>query len=374
MDFGIMFFSSAEQTATDKYGLLLDAARYADEHGFCSVWTPERHFHQFGGLFPNPSVTNAALAMITRRLQLRAGSLVSPLHDAIRIAEEWAVVDNLSGGRVAISFGSGWNVDDFLFFPDRYGNRHAIMYEQIETIRSLWQGGRVTRRNSFGKEIGVVLYPQPVQSELPVWVTTSGNVETFKSAGAIGANVLTHLIGQDVTALAAKIQAYRDARAAHGFDAEQGKVSLMLHTFLGADVDEVRRRVHGPFRDYIRSAVSLETQAANSGGVISGGHKVAAQELPADVLEELLELTFERYFKTAALMGTPASCRELVWQLQSVGVDEIACLIDFIDDRAAVLESLVYLNELRESCSTDEASATATLDAFVEDLEEFAAC
>lgn len=370
MDFGIMFFSSADQATADKYGLLIEAARYADEHGFCCVWTPERHFHEFGGLFPNPSVTSAALATVTSRLQLRAGSLVSPLHDAIRIAEEWSVVDNLSGGRAAISFGSGWNVADFLFFPDRYADRHALMYEQIETVRRLWRGGQVTRLNSFGTPLGVTLYPRPVQPELPVWVTSSGNVETFKSAGAIGANLLTHLIGQDVTALAGKLAAYRAARAEHGFDPDAGKVALMLHTFLGPDVEEVRRRVRAPLREYLRTAVSLETRAAAGGGVISGGHKVAAGEMPADVMEELLDLTFERYFNTAALMGTPAACEALVWRLKAAGVDEVACLIDFVNDRPAVLESLRYLNELRASFAPDEAGAEAALDAFAEDLGE----
>jgi len=69
MDFGIMFFSSAAQKANgNSYGLLTAAAKYADEHGFCCVWTPERHFHEFGGLFPNPSVTSAALAMSAKNL------------------------------------------------------------------------------------------------------------------------------------------------------------------------------------------------------------------------------------------------------------------------------------------------------------------
>mgnify|MGYP006138748669 CR=1 FL=1 len=63
-----------------------DAARLADERGFSALWVPERHFHRFGGLFPNPAVLGAAVAMATRRLQIRAGSLVSPLHDSLRIA------------------------------------------------------------------------------------------------------------------------------------------------------------------------------------------------------------------------------------------------------------------------------------------------
>src|SRR5436853_2564857 len=110
MQFAIMFFSSTSQGGDgDKYALLKRAARFADARGFCAVWSPERHFHRFGCLFPNPSITSAALAMITDRIQIRAGSLISPLHDTVRVAEDWSVVDNFSRGRVAVSFGSGWN-------------------------------------------------------------------------------------------------------------------------------------------------------------------------------------------------------------------------------------------------------------------------
>jgi len=372
MDFGIMFFSSAAQKSNgNSYALLTAAAKYADEHGFCCVWTPERHFHEFGGLFPNPSVTSAALAMITRNVQLRAGSLISPLHNELRIAEEWSVVDNLSAGRVAISFGSGWNVNDFLFFPERYSSRHATMYEQIQTVQRLWQGGAFVQQNSLGHEVSVTIYPKPVQATLPLWITSSGNAETFASAGAIGANILTHLIGQDIETLASKIEHYRAARASNGFDPQQGIVSLMLHTYMGAETAAVRDKVREPFREYLRSAISLEEKAALSGGVISGGHKIDPHNIPDQVREELLDITFERYFRTAALMGTPADCQRLVWQLKSVGINEIACLIDFIDDHEAVLESLEFVNELRASLSAEviNRSITESVSAFMEELE-----
>ena len=371
MDFGIMFFSSAAQkSGKNKYGLLIDAARFADKHGFSAIWTPERHFHEFGGLFPNPSLTSAALAMVTNNLQIRAGSLISPLHHAVRIAEDWSVVDNLSGGRVAISFGSGWNINDFIFFPERYATRQAIMYEQVTTVRSLWRGEPVVQTNSLGKQISVTIYPKPLQAELPVWITSSGNAETFASAGAIGANILTHLIGQDIETLATKIQRYRKARNENGFDADTGKVSLMLHTYLGDDLETVKAKVRHPFREYLRSAINLEETAAKSGGVISGGHKINPHDIPDHIREELLDITFERYFRTAALMGTPSSCRELIWQLESIGVNEIACLIDFLDDDRAILESLEYVSEVRESFSPEalNQSALETVGAFMDNL------
>jgi natural product biosynthesis luciferase-like monooxygenase protein len=211
-----------------------------------------------------------------------------------------------------------------------------------------------------------------VQPELPVWVTSSGSGETFASAGAVGANVLTHLIGQNVGTLGQKIRRYREARAASGFDPQGGKVSLMLHTFLGAEAGAVREKVRRPFREYLRTAISLEEKAALGGGRISGGHKIDPHDIPPHVMEDLLDLTFERYYRDAALMGTAAGCHELVWSLKEVGVDEIACLIDFIDDPEAVLGSLRFVDELRASFSPEalQRSAASAVNAFVESLDD----
>ncbi|HET6977263.1 MAG TPA: MupA/Atu3671 family FMN-dependent luciferase-like monooxygenase [Pyrinomonadaceae bacterium] len=370
MKFGIMFFSSTDQQAgADKYGLLKKATVFADTHQFCAVWTPERHFAEFGGLFPNPSVTSAALAMITEQIQLRAGSLISPLHNSIRIAEEWAVVDQLSRGRVGISFGSGWNVDDFVFFPERYETRHELIFDQIDVIQNLWRGEALVQQNSFGKEVRVKLVPQPFQSSLPVWITSSGNPETFRRAGAGGFNILAHLLGQDQQALAQKIDIYRQARRDNGFDADAGVVSLMLHTFLGADIDKVKDQVRVPFRQYLKSAIRLERSAAAAGGVMSGGRQMSPDEkIPEQSLEQLLDITFERYFHTAALMGTVNSCRKMVGELEQIGVNEIACLIDFGVTDEAVMESLGYVDELRQVC--DSARDSVDVDDVVRDFSE----
>jgi acyl-CoA synthetase (AMP-forming)/AMP-acid ligase II len=107
-DFSLFYFASDASQDGDKYRLLLDGARFGDENGFCAVWTPERHFHAFGGIYPNPSVISAAIAATTKNIGIRAGSCVLPLHHPVRVAEEWSVVDNLSGGRVGISFAAGW--------------------------------------------------------------------------------------------------------------------------------------------------------------------------------------------------------------------------------------------------------------------------
>ncbi|HEY3092454.1 MAG TPA: MupA/Atu3671 family FMN-dependent luciferase-like monooxygenase, partial [Vicinamibacterales bacterium] len=170
IDFSLLYFASdADASGNGKYRLLLEGAKFADAHGFSAVWMPERHFHSFGGIYPNPSVTAAAVAAVTNRIRIRAGSVVLPLHDPIRVAEEWSVVDNLSDGRVGLSVASGWHANDFVFAPDRFDKRRQVLPGMIDELRRLWRGDAVTRRSGAGKDVEVRIRPMPVQPELPLW-------------------------------------------------------------------------------------------------------------------------------------------------------------------------------------------------------------
>ena len=110
------------------------------------------------------------------------GSVVMPLHHPLRLSEEWSVVDNLSGGRVGMSFASGWNPDDFALSPDAYADRHEALFRGIEQVRRLWRGESINATGGRGN-VSLRTYPAPVQRELPLWVTAAGNPRTFERAG-----------------------------------------------------------------------------------------------------------------------------------------------------------------------------------------------
>ncbi|MDI1443036.1 MupA/Atu3671 family FMN-dependent luciferase-like monooxygenase [Polyangium sp. 6x1] len=342
IDFSLFYFADdADGPGRDRYRLLLDGARFADRNGFSAVWTPERHFHAFGGMYPNPSVTSAALSTITERVGLRAGSVVIPLHHPVRVAEEWAVVDNLSRGRVGLSVASGWHADDFVFAPERYAARKDVMLEGLDVIRRLWRGEVVRLPGGDGKPVDVRIRPRPVQAELPIWMTAAGNPETFRVAGALGASVLTHLLGQSIEELTEKIALYREAYRGSGASG-RGHVTLMLHTYVDPDLSRVRARVEAPFKNYLRSSLDLMKGIGRSLGM-----SVDTGPLGKDDVDRIVEHAFGRYFETSGLFGTPRGSLELVEQLRAMGVDEIACLVDFGIDTDAVLESLPHLDQLR---------------------------
>ena len=360
MKFGLMFFASSEDAlAGEKYSLVIDSARFGDKHGFSSIWTPERHFTQFGSLYPNPAVLNAALSQVTERIRLQAGSVVMPLHHPLALAESWAMVDNLSGGRVGISLASGWNPNDFAWCPDVYEQRHQILFENIETLQKLWQGEVISLINGKGQPMEVRIYPTPVQSQIPIWITAASNPQTFANAGAIGANLLTHLLDQGIEPLANKIALYRQNRAKHGHDPDAGIVSLMLHTFVGQEFNQVCDQAREPYCNYLKSNIGLLKGLAQS-----RGQDIDFTTLPERDLDAFVNFLYERFATSRGLIGTPDSCLELVEQLDTIGVDEIACLLDFGPSKQVVLEHLPYLNQLRERYSKLDTKETPTVSTF----------
>jgi natural product biosynthesis luciferase-like monooxygenase protein len=360
MDFSLLYFASdAGQDSGNRYRLLLEGAKFADQHGFDAVWTPERHFHAFGGLYPNPSVTSAAVAAVTERIKIRAGSVVLPLQHPIRVAEEWSMVDNLSRGRVGVSFASGWQINDFVLAPHNYAARKDVMLREIDTVRRLWRGETLSLPGVDGKPVPVRILPRPIQPELPIWITATGNPETCRVAGQVGANLLTHLVGQKIEDLADKIRIYRKAWQEKGH-AGEGHVTLMLHTFVGDNLDAVRETVREPFSNYLKTSVDLLKNSpwgfapARLGpGAQVKKHSTAPAELTEEELAALLEHAFDRYFENSSLFGTPEVCLRMVDQLREIGVTEIACLIDFGVDSQTVLDSLRLLNEVRERSNQD---------------------
>ncbi|RID92568.1 LLM class flavin-dependent oxidoreductase [Gemmobacter lutimaris] len=352
MEFSLYYWGNDDGAGPKKYELLLEGAKFADSHGFCAVWTPERHFHAFGGPYPNPAVTGAAVAAVTRNIGVRSGSVVLPLHHPARVAEDWAVIDNLTNGRAALAVASGWQPDDFVLRPENTPpNNRAAMFEGIEQVRRLWRGEAVDFPTKTGT-FGVVTQPRPVSKELPVWITTAGNPATWREAGEIGANVLTHLLGQSIDEVADKIRIYHDALRKAGHDPADFKVTLMLHTYVCRDRDQARRGAEKPMKDYLASAVGLVKQYAwafpafKKPQGIENPQDIDLRSLSDEENEAILDFAFHRYFEDSGLFGTVEDALDRVESLKRIGVTEVACLIDYGIAPEAVMEGLYPLAEV----------------------------
>ena len=211
--FSLFFFASASSRSERGYQLFLEAARFADRHGFAAVWTPERHFHDVGG------------PTRTRRSRVRRSRITEHVHFAP--AASCCRFTRRSGSprngrwsttcpRVVLGwpFASGWHPHDFVFRPDGSptprsdaGSRSRPAPVLARSSRWRPTGEDGSRRDACSRD---------PQSELPLWLTASGSVDDVRDGGPLGVNVLTHLLGQDVNELAGKIALYRAAREQAG--------------------------------------------------------------------------------------------------------------------------------------------------------------
>jgi natural product biosynthesis luciferase-like monooxygenase protein len=358
------------------YKLMLDAARFGDTHDFTSIWLPERHFHKFGGPYPNPAVAGAAIAAVTHRIGIRAGSVVVPLHDPVLLAEDWSMVDNLSGGRIGLAMASGWHPNDFVLDPEAFKDRKQVMQARMGILRSLWRGESQVMTNPLGEKPEILTRPRPVQKELPLWLTAAGNPDTFRLAGEMGVHVLTHLLGQTTEEIREKIGIYRQAWREAGHPGS-GHLTMMLHTMLGEDRETMREMARGPMCIYLAAATDLlkdhmSSWAAirtpmNQGKLDTDFH---LDDLAAEDLQDLLNFAYERYFETSALFGTPESCAGMIEKLRDLEVDEVACLIDFGAQPEVILQQLPYLEQLKAQVQADTPTAMADSR---ENLEELSA-
>lgn len=340
-ELSIIFFSGLS-TEHGPYDLLLDVARYVDDAGFHAIWTPERHFTEVGGAYPNPALLAAALAMVTSKVRLRAGSINLPLHDPLRVAEEWAVVDNLSNGRVDIGVAPGWHVRDFVLKPENFQDKFNVLNTYRDQVQQVWRGQPIERLDACGHTHSIVTFPRPVQPELPIWLTTSQREEAWQFAGANGFHVLTALINFGPNELEKRIGIYREARKMAGFDPEGGVVSLMLHTYIDKDGSQAVERVRPALTEYLKSFVS-QHQSANQADT---SDKVRTLQALGDDSDDFVDMVFARYVGTSSLIGDVKQAESILSRFRAMGVDEVACLVDFGLEKARVLDSLQLLSGL----------------------------
>ncbi|MFU2318507.1 MupA/Atu3671 family FMN-dependent luciferase-like monooxygenase [Rahnella sp. PCH160] len=336
------FSDVARDNFADKYEQLLSNARLADALNFHAIWTPERHFHTFGGMFANPSVISAALAACTQRIGIRAGSVVLPLHEPLRVAEEWAIVDNLSHGRVGVAFASGWQRNDFVLRAENYRHRQQVLYSSLAQIQALWRGESVERHElslpAQPEPITLKTWPAPFQPKIPVWLTTGSNPDLFIEAGRRGLNVLTHLVSQTREQLVENCVAYRLARRQAGLDPTGGIITLMLHTQAGKERQTLLPRLKPALTDYLRAFMALSDNLSQS--------PTSDAEQNEKKQAYTLRWGVEKYLNHCGLFGSAQECAEQLAQFRQEGIDEVACLMDFGMPQSSVEETLRTLSTL----------------------------
>jgi alkanesulfonate monooxygenase SsuD/methylene tetrahydromethanopterin reductase-like flavin-dependent oxidoreductase (luciferase family) len=315
-------------SSSDRLGEVVKLAEAAEAGGLSALWVAEHHFHP-AGVCPSPPVLLAACGARTQRLRL--GSLVSvlPFHRPIDIAEEYAMVDRLIGGRLNLGVGSGYLSAEFDGFGVDPSTKRVRFDEALATILTAFDGGEVDA--GAGPNHLVRLNVLPVQRpHPPLWVAVQRR-EAVRHVASRGLSIalIPYATVADQDELGEEIREYRD----HLPPGVRGGVAAAIHVYAGEDPDGARRALRRYLESRIRTHSTFFVEKSRRD--------------PESATPEALEEA------GWVVIGTPTEVRRRLRSFEALGVDELLGIFDFGGlDVADVSTSVRALGVLWEESSS----------------------
>jgi alkanesulfonate monooxygenase SsuD/methylene tetrahydromethanopterin reductase-like flavin-dependent oxidoreductase (luciferase family) len=235
---------------------LVDLLASAETLGFDGIWANEHHFQPWGGMLPSLPVLLAALSQRTQRVSLGTSVIVLPLHNPIEIAEQLAMVDLMSNGRLQLGVGRGSLAYDYEMLSLPLEDAQERLVDGLEIILKAWSGGRVSHESPFVRFNDLEVWPPGKQQpHPPIWISCSKQRTSFEWTGRTGYNLLTVAFPQPIERLHEMTGWYRDAGTAAGRSGD-GQIGTLFHIVVGENGAKARKQAveaFGRFRDELNS-------------------------------------------------------------------------------------------------------------------------
>ncbi len=215
---------------------VIEESELADQVGLDVFGVGEHHRPDFA--VSSPAVVLAAAATRTERIRLTSAVSVLGSDDPVRVFQDFATLDLLSGGRAEIMAGRGSFIESFPLFgydlddyDDLFSEKLDLLLELRESVRVTWSGNHRPALNDAG------VYPRPLQDPLPIWVAVGGNPQSFVRAGTLGLPLALAIIGGEPERFAPLVELYREAAREAGHDPAELPVGINSHSYV-ADTSE----------------------------------------------------------------------------------------------------------------------------------------
>ena len=242
MELGLATFADLSSGISPEQRMknLLDEVKLADELGLDVFAIGEHHRPDF--LVSAPAVALAAAAAITDTIRLSSAVTVLSSDDPVRVFQEFAEVDLISGGRAEIMAGRGSFTESFPLFGYDLDDYDDLYAEKLELLLKIRDAARVTWSGRHRAPLDdAIVWPRPVQDPLPVWVAVGGSPGSVVRAGTLGLPLTLAIIGGEPARFAPLIELYRRSAADAGHDPAQLPVAINTHAFVGRTVEEADR-------------------------------------------------------------------------------------------------------------------------------------
>jgi len=319
MDFGYFTLSDNHYENNDREANafvadILAEAVYAEEVGLHSAWIGEHHFSTLGVL-SCPDLMLANVAARTRRIRLAPAVTVLPLHHPIRVAEQWATLDLLSGGRVDFAAGRGYDRREYLPFKVSFEDNQQIFEEGMEVVRRLWSSDRpISHHGKHYQFDNIAITPKPVQRPLPAYVA-SFSQPSIELAAKLGCGLIVAPFAAAMTygGLRQVAELYHRTCAHHG----QAPGRLMCSYFVHfADTKPQEEAARARQIRYYKECVIAAFPGDPKTAPPSYRYFVA-------MVERLRNVRPEDLTENSVLLGSPDQITETLKKVEAAGFDEV---------------------------------------------------
>src|SRR5215469_10725224 len=245
MKFGLLYntdyYPEVHGSASHYYGDILEETELAEELGFDAVWFGEHHYSGYS--FGSPPVIAMAAAARTRRIRLGTGVSLIPLNHPIRLAEEYAMLDVLSGGRLEYGIGRGFLKYSHDVFGIDENENHERYHEGTDLILKAWtSSGPFSHEGKFWKLYDYSFFPRPLQQpHPPIYASAVLTPDSAVFAGSRGFNLASGLFVPARERVRDVIALYRQTLREHGWNPAERDVAGVFQMYCGESQEEARR-------------------------------------------------------------------------------------------------------------------------------------
>lgn len=321
--FGMQTHPELPYTHPELYKNTLSQVKLAEEVGFDSAWISEHHFLE-DGYCPSPAVIAGAMAAVTSKIRIGSSGIILPLHNPVRVAEDAAVVDNISNGRFDLGVVLGYRKEEFEGMGVPMKQRPSRMDEGIEVLEKALSGEQFSYEGKRHKFENATLTPKPVQNPIPLYV---GAFEepAIRRAGRYGYPLLIGP-GRTVDMVRDTLGFYNDEAEKSGRDPSAVEHILLRETFVASNRDEAieggNKFIISMYKFYFTLGVKMFVRGQQ--------------------LKDLDDPLFEHLAEERFIIGTPQDCiNEIEMYRDELGINYISCRMVFPQATNEVISNLI---------------------------------
>lgn len=293
-----------------------------ERHGIDAVWLAEIHINPARSVVSAPLCVASAIAARTKRLKIGIGVQVLPLCHPLRLAEEVATVDHISGGRLIFGIGRSGFARTYEAYGIPYAESRERFAENLAIIQKAWTNERFSYEGKYHQFQNVFLVPKPLQKPYPEIRIAATDYNSYPVMGAQGYPILIAVRQGRLEELGPHIAEYRKAYASNGHPKGGDRLYLRIPIHVGEDGESARREAEQSIMEFYRELGARIAETAKLAGVTAGENRAARAEA-------LLSVSYEETLEQKAAVGSPEEVADRLIELkETLGIDGVLAEIN----------------------------------------------